>query len=159
MFIPVAVKMIGAGAAGGMIGQMLPMGPIGQMTGAFWNSLMPTTRLDPATLMRLRLLQQIGDEDYHKQMKFAGYSEERADMGLLTVASWLDPGSIIRAGWREKKPDEEIVTDLVAHGWIQPEAERLLTAAKFYPSPGDLVNWQAKEVFEEKMVTEYHPLT
>ncbi|GAI87709.1 unnamed protein product, partial [marine sediment metagenome] len=50
---------------------------------------------------------------------------------------------------------EEIVQALVEHGWDSTDAEKMVEVAHFYPSPADLVNWQAKEVFEPKMVEHY----
>ena len=155
MTVPLIGAAVGGGILGGLLGNLLPFSAAGRILETTWNQLFPNVRLDPSVLVTLRLLKVITEEDYLKHMKIEGYTEGRALSMLLTSSNWLDTSSIVRAGWREKKTDVEIVSDLTAHGWIKEEAERFLTAARYYPSPGELVNWQAKEVFEPEMVEQY----
>lgn len=155
MAVPLIGAAVGGGILGGLLGNLLPFSAAGRILETTWNQLFPSVRLDPGTLVTLKLLRVITEEDFLKAMKIEGYTEGRALSLLLTGSSWLDSASIVRAGWREKKTDDEITDDLSAHGWVKDEAVRFLVAAKYYPSPGELVNWQAKEVFEPEMVEQY----
>lgn len=146
---------LGAGMAGGVLSSALPLGALGNMASGFWNKLFTNQRLEPPTLIKLRLWGVLEHTPYLEQMAANGYDEGRSNSLLASNANWLDPGSILRAGWREGKPDNEIATDLVNHGWIPEEADRFITANRYYPGPADLVNWLAKEVFEENMVAKY----
>lgn len=67
----------------------------------------------------------------------------------------LDPITSINLHRRfgEKYPD--ILKEMKDQGWTDERIEQLLDATLFYPGPGDLVNWQAKEVFEPAMIEKY----
>ena len=52
--------------------------------------------------------------------------------------------------WYEKFPD-----DLREQGFSEERIDALKDFTLFYPSPGDLVRWQAREVFEPEMVSRY----
>ena len=151
----IALGTIAMGLAGGVLSQALPLGPLNNTLGGLWNSIFQNERLDAGTLVRLRLWAMIDDEHFHEQMAKHGYSTERADLTVVANANWMDPIAIIRSGWRNGDKDEEIISNLVQHGWIEKEAQGFLTAAKYYPSPAELVHWQAKEVFEKDMVEKY----
>ncbi|GAG70313.1 unnamed protein product, partial [marine sediment metagenome] len=146
---------VAAGIGGGVLAQALPLGPLGNAMGGFWNSVFQNERLDPATLVHLRLWALINDDDFHDQMARHGYSPERSDLVVLSNANWMDPIAIVRSGWRNSESDETIIATLVQHGWIEKEAQGFLTAAKYYPTPAELIHWQAKEVFERDMVEKY----
>ena len=67
----------------------------------------------------------------------------------------LDAGTVITLYRRfaEKYPD--ILDELRDQGLTDDRIEKLKDATLFYPGPGDLVNWQAKEVFEPAMIEKY----
>ncbi len=67
----------------------------------------------------------------------------------------LDPISVITAWWRDPVKYADLFNDLKDQGWSDTRIEALKFFTKFYPSPGDLVHWQAREVFEPKMVDKY----
>lgn len=140
---------------GALIGQVLGIGPLGEAKDTALNRLFTSARTPTDSIVRLRLWEVHDDEWYYDKMEAWGYSHDVAEEVLNSNKTWQDMSSIIRWGWRNDKPDDEIVTILVQHGWEETDAERMVEVAKFYPSPGDLVNWQAKEVFEPEMVSHY----
>ena len=146
---------IATGELGQLIGNLLPMRAVTNIAGAFWNSLFANERLEPTVLLRLRLWQIIGDPEFFVQMKRNGYNQEKSEALLLASATYLDDQSIIRYGWRNNQSVETIADELVAHGWIKPEAVKLVESSKYYPTPADLITWQAREVFEPDMVQRY----
>lgn len=153
--MPIPLAAIAGGLAGGAVSQILPMGWVSNWADAFWNDLVATERLDEPTLVRLNLYGIMPDETYHEQMRKHGYTEARSDLIKLVNSTWMDPVTVIRSGWRESRSDSSIVDNLVDHGWVRTEAEGLLTAARHYPPPAELVRFQAKEVFEPAMVSKY----
>lgn len=67
----------------------------------------------------------------------------------------LDPISVITAWRRDPEAYEKYFDDLRDQGWADDRIEALKFFTLFYPAPADLINWQAKEVFEPKMITKY----
>jgi len=60
----------------------------------------------------------------------------------------LDPAVVITAWRRDPEKYVELFDDLKDQGWSDERIEALKFVTLFMPSPQDLVNWQAKEVFE-----------
>jgi len=153
-----AVGALGALAiAGGstLFGMLMGSGPIGEARDNMLNKLFAVTRTPIEAIIRLRLWQVKDDDWFYDKMRAYGYGKEVADETLKSYRTWQDMSSIIRWGWRNDKPDSEVAEILVAHGWEAQEAKRMVEVAHFYPSPADLVNWQAKEVFEPEMIKHY----
>ena len=67
----------------------------------------------------------------------------------------LDPISIITAWRRDPEKYAGLFDDLKDLGWNDDRIEALKFFTLFYPSPGDLVRWQAREVFEPNMIAKY----
>jgi hypothetical protein len=105
--------------------------------------------------MRMRLLNELSLDGYHNGMRNFGYVPDVADAMLKTVQQYLDPSGRIHLGWREGKGDDEIVTELVENGYNPDDAVKMVKVSHYYPSPGDLIRWQAKEVFEPEMIAKY----
>jgi len=79
--------------------------------------------------------------EYHQQKVFHSFR--------------LDPMSVITAWRRDPSAYEQYFDDLKDQGWTDERIEALKFFTLFYPSANDLVNWQAKEVFEPAMVSKY----
>ena len=60
----------------------------------------------------------------------------------------LDPLSVITAWRRDPSKYQSFFADLTELGWSAERVEALKFITQFYPSPEDLINWIAKEVFE-----------
>jgi len=67
----------------------------------------------------------------------------------------LDPISFITAWRRDPAAYEKYFDDLRDQGWSDDRMEALKFFTLFMPSAQDLVNWQAKEVFEPAMIAKY----
>lgn len=67
----------------------------------------------------------------------------------------LDPISVITAWRRDPEKYAHLFDDLKDLGWDDDRLEALKFFTLFYPSPMDLVRWQAREVFEPAMITKY----
>jgi len=67
----------------------------------------------------------------------------------------LDPISLITAWRRDPAAYEKYFNDLRDQGWSDDRIEALKYFTLFMPSAQDLVNWQAKEVFEPAMIAKY----
>ena len=78
------------------------------------------------------------------------YSQEK-----LFHSYRLDPISVITAWRRDPAAYEKYFADLKDQGWDDDRIEALKFFTLFYPSPMDLVRWQAREVFEPAMIEKY----
>lgn len=67
----------------------------------------------------------------------------------------LDPNTVLTAWRRDKEGYEWLLKDLEHQGLDPARIAALKFATLFYPSPQDLINWQAKEVYEPKMREKY----
>jgi len=76
--------------------------------------------------------------------------------GLRAADSFrLDPYSVITAWRRDPDTYDQLFQDLKDQGWSDERIEALKFITRFMPTAQDLVNWQAKEVFEPEMITKY----
>lgn len=83
----------------------------------------------------------------NKQMS---YAEEK-----IAQTYRFDAMPIITAWRRDPEKYAWLFGDLKDLGWSDERIEALKFLTQFYPSPGDLVHWQAREVFEPAMVERY----
>jgi len=67
----------------------------------------------------------------------------------------LDPMTVITAWRRDPDKYAKYLKDLFDQGYNWDRIDALKFATQFYPNPADLVNWQAKEVFEPDMISRY----
>lgn len=75
------------------------------------------------------------------------------DLALKTAR--LDPISAITAWRRDPAKYADVWQDLKEQGWDESRIDALKFITEFLPSPRDLVEWEAKEVFEPAMVEKY----
>ena len=69
----------------------------------------------------------------------------------------LDPFIATRALFRQLITPERFTETVKDLGWSDADIQTILDVSHYYPSPLELVNWQAKEVFEPTM-REYYGL-
>lgn len=67
----------------------------------------------------------------------------------------LDPISAIVSWRRDPEKYAWVFEDLKDQGWTDGRIEALKFYSLFYPNPADLVRWQAREVFEPRMIEKY----
>jgi len=73
----------------------------------------------------------------------------------LLKTTRLDPSAVITAWRRDKVTYEKFFDDLKDQGWSDERIEALKFYSLVYPSPRDLVEFQAHEVFEPDMIAKY----
>ncbi|MBA7693831.1 hypothetical protein ES703_102420 [subsurface metagenome] len=57
--------------------------------------------------------------------------------------------------WRKELTDEQFNAEMLKHGYSKEIALQFKSSRLFYPSPTDLVMWQAREVFEPDAIEKY----
>ncbi len=67
----------------------------------------------------------------------------------------LDPMIATRALFRKLITPEYFTKTAEELGWSTDDIKTIIDVSKYYPSPLELVNWQAKEVFEPLTVAEF----
>lgn len=67
----------------------------------------------------------------------------------------FDPAVVVQIARRFKEKYPGIIEDLKDQGFSDEYIKALFDVTLFYPSPQDLVNWQAKEVYEPEMRAKY----
>ncbi|GAH87270.1 unnamed protein product, partial [marine sediment metagenome] len=67
----------------------------------------------------------------------------------------LMPDVLLRGRWRDIIKEEQIIADMLKQGFTLEDIKAYREIMKFYPSPRDLVTWQAKEVYEPTMIAKY----
>jgi len=87
---------------------------------------------------------------FHPLGNLSEYLQEK-----VTKSFRLDPISVITAWRRDPATYEKYFDDLRDQGWHDDRIEALKYFTLFMPSAQDLVNWQAKEVFEPAMIAKY----
>ena len=67
----------------------------------------------------------------------------------------LDVGIALRLYYRKQIPYSQLYGCLKKHGYNDEDIVNLIDSYLYYPSPPELVNWSAKEVFEPEMIEKY----
>lgn len=77
------------------------------------------------------------------------------ETNLRIRSSLLSPIDLVRADWRGELSEEWIQDEFARQGYQDEDITAFRNISKFYPSPHDLVSWQAREVYEPDMVKKY----
>jgi len=112
-------------------------------TGDFFSTIIGLIMIIPGSLSALLGLGAPIGRDWE-------YKQE-----LIWRTSRLDPMAVITAWRRDPSKYEHYFQDLREQGWTDERIEALKFVTLFYPGANDLVNWQAKEVFEPAMISKY----
>jgi len=151
----IGLLALGGGALVYAIHRLISASPVQEAFEAATFQAIPNLRTPANVCVQLRLWGIYEDGDYLAKMRSLGYGDAVANSMITAGQMWLDSSSVIVAGRREGLDEGAIVEDLVGHGWNRAEAGRLMVASRYYPSPADLVTWQAREVFEPGMIAKY----
>lgn len=84
-----------------------------------------------------------------------GWSSERFYAFLDAAATRLDDIELVRLRIRDDITDDEYKNLMYELGFFPERADLKRKAARYYPSPSDLVRFQAREVYEPAMVARY----
>lgn len=94
--------------------------------------------------------------EYLKEAMYAtGLPDSDHDLLKDLAKIRLDPMSWVTAFRRKYKDFDKIENDLKDIGWTKERIEALKFFTLYYPSPAELIHWQAKEVFEPDMIAKY----
>jgi len=137
------------------VSQVVLDSPIGTAKTTAFRQAWPNELLPAQASVLLHLWDKITAEEYLNKMKSLGYSAQHAAEYATASRTYLQGREIIEYGWRTEQSDDEIVSTLVGNGYDLTSAEKLLHISYFRPGPADLVNWQAKEVFEPDAIARY----
>ena len=119
------------------------------------NRAWPNALPGPEDAIVYRRRRVISKEGYHWIMHRHGYNEERADELYTASSRMVDAGELITLH-RRGELDEGSFNGLMKEiGFEERERKLLERATLFYPSPQDLIIWQAKEVFEPDSIEKY----
>lgn len=82
--------------------------------------------------------------------RLGGYQVDKA-----MHSARLNPLEVITAWRRDSAKYEKLFDDLREQGWSEDRIEALKFFTLAYPTPTELVHWQAREVFEPDMIAKY----
>lgn len=119
------------------------------------NNILPNMMLGPPDLVRAFYRGEMSGEEYTANMRRLGYNAEFAEQSLRNAQMLLNIGDYLTLLWRGEITEEEYFEECEKIGFTRDYADLYRKRALFYPTPGDLVTWQAREVFEPDAVAKY----
>ena len=125
------------------------------------NKIAPLS-LPPADILILALMYKvISVEDYYRLMKELGFNKEFAELYYFVSKPRASISEIFSAIFRRiggaVKPEvayEVVENILKQRGYDEEEAKLIIDAYKFVPSLSDVLQWMAKEAFEDDIAKE-----
>ena len=112
-------------------------------------------RWDPMTaaavLFRMPEMKELVESDIRDQ----GWTQTRWDALIETAKTRLKEDDYVILRFRFGLDEKEYKERMGELGYTPDRAEDFYHTRLFYPTPSDLVHWQAREVFEPKMVEKY----
>lgn len=143
----------GGAASGGLISSTL--GPYLLLLQYEIQRMAQQGRLDPGMAVSAELRDPALSGLVESDLRDQGWTDDRIAAFRLAVKALVDAGTLTRYKFRFNMADGEYYTRMAKLGFDQAEAELFLDAQRYYPSPMELVMWQAREVFEPGMVERY----
>jgi len=159
--IPLVAALLGL-VGGQLLSNLFTSTPIAERKEALINSLLPSTRVPVEQLVLLRLWDKITDDEYHEQLRYSGFTEERADQILEASRQYLGASEVVAEYYRSKGPGapetrdlDAIAEELVKHGYSPEEAKKYALIAHPYPSTGDVITWAVREAFTPTAISKW----
>ncbi len=129
--------------------------PVQRETTYILNKLLPNALPAVREAIDLRHRGLIGEKAYMEYLRSAGFNEIRANRYWEASHAILSADALLTLLWRQEITKEQYNERMQQLGYKEEEAADFDKARQFYPSPTDLVMWQAKEVFEPDAVKKY----
>lgn len=145
--------LMGGSVAGGATTSILA--PWFALINQVMSGKFPWQLFDPTVAFALYFRNIMTKDDLYDMMRRAGWRDDWTEAYEHFYHPRLDPGSVITAWRRDKVKYEKLFTDLKDMGWSDDRIEALKFATLVYPAPRDLIEFQAHEVFEPKMIEKY----
>lgn len=111
--------------------------------------------LDPPQLLALWRRNFIDESYLDTHLHWLGLGDDDIKQLKSLTEIRLDPMSWITAFRRKYEDFAKIEDDLKHQGWDAERIEALKFNTLYYPTPQELVTWQAREVFEPDMIARY----
>ncbi len=108
-----------------------------------------------AALVQSRRRGELSPEDYRSEMRGLGYSDDRAERIYKLSEVPIPPGVANDARRRGIIDDDVWSKQYERAGFTKESADRIFQQSEFYPNPQDLINWVAKEVYEQSAIDRY----
>lgn len=143
----------GGAASGGLISSTL--GPYLLLLQYEIQRMAQQGRLDPGMAVSAELRDPALSGLVESDLRDLGWTDDRIGAFRLAVKTLTDAGTLTRYKFRFNMEDSEYYTRMAKLGFDEAEAKLFLDAQRYYPSPMELVMWQAREVFEPGMVERY----
>lgn len=129
--------------------------PIKRHMDYFFNEAWPNRYPPAIDAVDLRRKGYIDGETYVKYMEAEGFDSHLATKIWLSQKVILGAEELLVLHWRGELSEEAYLAEMAKNGYREETAKNFLKTRLFYPSPSDLVSWQAKEVFEPDAIEKY----
>lgn len=129
--------------------------PLKRHTDYYFNEMWPNQVPPVADAIAMRQRGRIGEETYFKYLEKEGFSKGTAKNFWTTAKQQLSGEALLLLNWRGEISDADYLVEMKKLGFEEATAKQFKISREYYPSPQDLVSWQAREVFEPKSVEKY----
>lgn len=120
-----------------------------------FNRIHPNQVPTIADCVNLRNKGLIGQGMFDEWLLRQGWSQDKAVKFWEASRSILQPQALVLLKWRGEIDEGEFNGQMALLGFTKETAKMYDKSMQFYPSPTDLVMWQAKEVFEPDAIKKY----
>ncbi len=120
-----------------------------------FNRIYPNQVPTVADAVDLRRKGHISEAAYAEYLRRQGWNPTFAEQFWLASQTALPGEALVVLKWRGEITESQFASQMEILGYTKETTENFEKSLQFYPSPSDLVLWQAKEVFEEDAVKKY----
>lgn len=129
--------------------------PLQRESTYFLNRILPNLSPGVADAIDLRTKGLIGENTFLEYFLKQGYNSTVAKRFWESSRAKIGTEALLVLYWRGNITKDVYLKRMDYFGFSKEEAEMFDQSRKFYPSPTDLVMWQAKEVFEPDAIKKY----
>lgn len=153
--MPIPIAAIGGALIGVAFFLQSFVPPLQRETTYALNRIFPNLSPGIADAIDLRTKGIIGENVFLEYFLRQGYTPTIANRFWESSRAKIGAEAVLVLYWRGKVTEGVFLERMSYFGFSKDEAEVFNESRKFYPSPTDLVNWQAKEVFEPDAIKKY----
>jgi len=146
-------QSLGAGATGGIISSTL--GPSLLLLQYEIQRLTDQARWDPMIAAAIHFRRPDLEDLARSDLRDQGWTMERFEAFIDAAMTRLKEDDYVILRFRFGLSKEEYAKHMYELGYTPERAEDFYKTRLFYPTPADLVRWQAREVFEPEMRERY----
>jgi len=155
----VGAVVAGAGSSAGLIGMFLGIyPPLLDYYTQESNEYKPTKLPDLGTTVEMRFREEITHDEYIRIFARTGIKPEYANK-IYNMSEQLLTANEYVLLWRRGRMTEEVLTDHLKKLHLSTvDGERLKAVTEFFPSPGDLITFAVREVYNPEIVDKFGQL-